>query len=289
MEASLSQSPVCNGGKCFPNFLIIGVQKAGTTTLYNYLSALPGFCGSSDKETGYFTKDKFFQQGARWYAERFAHCDSCAVTFEATPNYIWRPDAPGRISSFNPNVKLIVIFREPAQRCYSAWNMFRRFNEEGGHRIYQHFTQYTNSSNREAISALLFAKHFPSFRQVVQDDIERYRSQSGEIEPSFVRRGIYHEQIARYLDFFDIDSFLFVEQGELNDPTSLSMRLSEFLGVTIDPGSADSLVADNVAEYLAASDDEKAVLADLRTFYMPHNKRLYEMIGVEYPWQDSEP
>ena len=48
-----------------PQFFIMGGQQAGTTTLYDRLNSSPAFCGASDKEIGFFSKDVFYYQGKK--------------------------------------------------------------------------------------------------------------------------------------------------------------------------------------------------------------------------------
>lgn len=268
-------------------FLILGVQKAGTTTLFDMLNQIPGFCGSSDKETGFFTKDIFYNQGNEWYSKQFENCSHSAIKFEATPAYIYNPDAAKRIFLYNKCMKFIVVFREPAARCYSAWNMFRRFNESSANQIFEQFTQHSNFSHRGAISNLLFTKHFPSFKQAVADDIERYLSQSSDIEPSFVRRGIYFDQIENYLQYFRLEDFLFLEQRELNVPAVVFQKISNFLDVEIDDSSVNNPISSNVGDYLGESGEVEETFLLLRNFYRAHNEKLFNQIGIRYDWNES--
>lgn len=271
----------------YPQLLIIGVQKAGTTTLFDMLNCCSNFCGSYDKETGFFIKDVFYKQGHEWYLKQFEQCRRDAIKFEGTPAYIYHPDAAKRIFLFNKHMKFIVVLREPATRCYSAWNMFRRFNESSPNQIFEQFTQYANPSDKDAIRNLLFTEHFPSFKQAVEDDIERYLSRSGDIEPSFVRRGIYFEQIANYLQYFSLDDFLFLEQRELNLPVALFQKISDFLNVAIDVGSVNNPILSNVGDYLDISADNEETFLLLRDFYRPHNETLFSQIGIRYDWNES--
>jgi hypothetical protein len=270
----------------YPQLLIIGAQKAGTTTLFNMLNRIPGFCASNEKETGFFIKDKFYQQGSEWYLEQFRRCSRAAIKYEATPAYTYYPDAPRRIHEFKGDMKFIVILREPSDRCYSAWNMFRRFNESGADLIYAQFTQHANPPEKKAIRSLLFAEHFPSFKQAVIDDIERYISQSNDIEPSFARRGIYCEQIANYLQYFSLDDFLFLEQRELNYPAAVLQKVSEFLSVEIDLRLASNPAVSNLGDYLSCDAETEETLELLRDFYKPHNEKLFSQIGVYYDWNE---
>lgn len=287
MFAKLKKIFSTSSQNSFPSFMIIGAQKAGTTTLFDMLNHCPIFCGSSDKESGFFIKDVFYKQGNEWYLKQFEQCSRDAIKFEATPEYIYYPDAPKRIFSFNKHMKFIVILREPAARCYSAWNMFRSFNEHSAEQIYNQFTQYANPPIRDLMSNLLFTEHFPSFKQAVLDDIERYRSKSNDIEPSFVRRGIYCEQIEIYLQYFQLSDFLFLEQRELNYPAAVLQKVTEFLSVEIDLRLISNPVVSNLGDYLSCDAETEETLQLLRDFYKTHNEKLFSQIGVHYDWNEG--
>ena len=270
-----------------PSFLIIGVQKSGTTTLYDILNRLPNFCGSIEKETGFFTQDKFYKQGPEWYSGQFRRCSRAAIKFEATPAYIYYPNVPKRILSFNEHMKFIVVLREPVARCYSAWNMFRRFNESGADSIFAQFVQNANPAEREAVRNLLFTEHYPSFKQAVIDDIERHVSQSIDIEPSFVRRGIYCEQIANYLQYFSLSRFLFLEQRELSLPVAVMKKISVFLSIEIDSNLVGVPVSLNTGDYPSVDAETEETMLLLRDFYRHHNEKLFSQIGVKYDWNEG--
>lgn len=271
----------------YPQFLIIGAQKAGTTTLYDLLNHYSIFCGSIDKEVGFFTNDLFYNQGKKWYLKQFEQCNHAAIKFEATPFYLYHPDTPKRIFSFNPNMKFIVLLREPATRCYSAWNMYRLFNKTSAQHIFDQFVQYSNASIKNVMSDLLFTDHYPSFKQAVEDDIDRYLSHSSEIEPSFVRRGIYFEQITNYLQYFHLDNFLFLEQRELNSPVILIQKISNFLNLTIEIETIEASISSNIGDYQNKGDEIEATLLLLRDFYRPYNEILFKQIGIHYDWNEN--
>jgi len=269
--------------------LIIGAQKAGTTTLFDFLSNIPGFCGSTRKEIGYFTKNIFFEKGQDWYFQHFSGCDDKSIKFEATPEYLYYPDAPQRISALGRQVKFIVLLRDPVARCYSAWNMFRVFNKSCANEIYTTFTQYANPPAREAIKHLLFTEKFPSFERAVEDDINRYQLNSDLLEPSFVRRGIYHEQILRFMRYFPLSDFLFMEQSELNNKDNVFSKISSFLGAEINSMdvSADLDLIRNVGMYDEALNLSSDVISELKEFYKPHNEKLFNLISRDFGWNSS--
>jgi hypothetical protein len=270
----------------FPELLIIGVQKGGTTTLFNWLSHISGFCAAKEKEVGFFSKSEFYSKGYEWYRSKFHHCEAPVIHFEATPMYFYCRNAAGRIHSFNPEVKLIVIFRDPAERCYSAWNMFKRFNAHNPDEIYDNFVRHADPPQREAIAELLFTDKFPSFQQAVLDDIDRYTSDSLLEEPSFFRRGMYHEQLMRYLDYFELDDFLFLEQEDLNSQPFLTQSIASFLeiNISLEDKNIGKVIDKNISPFKEITKEESEVIDYLRFFYKPYNEALYNLISRRFNW-----
>lgn len=264
--------------------LIIGAQKAGTTTLFDLLTLSPGFCKSKSKEVGYFTKDVFYLKGESWYCNQFDESASGTLKYEATPEYLYYPYAPQRISKFGQAVKFIVLLRDPASRCYSAWNMFREFNKNPSlaNAVYEQFTKYSNSPSREAVANLLFTSSYPSFSSAVVDDIDRYIGKSKVLEPSFVRRGLYVQQIKEYLRYFSLDQFYFIEQSELINYRLLAERLSIFLGLPVSLPS--SVPVKNAGEYQPIDEDTSETISRLNNFYKPYNEELFQLIGRNFDW-----
>lgn len=106
------------------DFLIIGVQKAGTTSLFRYLSAHPNIYMPSLKETEFFSNDNKFSKGPLWYQkEYFAKAHSSSVKGEASTHYMMFGHVPLRIYNVVPNVKLIALLRNPIDRAYSHYQM----------------------------------------------------------------------------------------------------------------------------------------------------------------------
>lgn len=106
--------------KSQPNFLILGFMICGTSSLYDYLIAHPQVLPAVDKELWFFTH--FFDQGRDWY---LAHFPSIAngvsyLTGEATPLYINFPDTAIRVLDLFPEMKFIVLLRNPVERAISA-------------------------------------------------------------------------------------------------------------------------------------------------------------------------
>jgi hypothetical protein len=104
-------------------------MKCGTTALARYLARHPDIHVAPKKEVHFF--DRRFNEGIAWYARHFESAGpDCAAVGEATAHYLYDPDAPARIASTLPNVRLIALLRNPADRAYSQyWHARTRGHE----------------------------------------------------------------------------------------------------------------------------------------------------------------
>lgn len=158
--------------KHWPNFIVIGPGKSGTTWLYQILGAHPQICTSSAKETVFF--DSEYHRGLKWYAKFFRQCESAAETHavgEISNTYIFSPQVPGRIKQDFPAMKLISTLRNPIERAFSHYLFERRnaavngtfeeallqrpdFLERGCYN--QHLTPYYDQFPKNQIQVLVF-------------------------------------------------------------------------------------------------------------------------------------
>ena len=123
--------------RVLPDFVIIGAHKSGTTSLYDFITQHPSIESASEKEPCYFsTKYKF---GSLWYRSNFptelskyllAKKDGKFYTGEATTSYLFHPSSAYRMKKMLPNIKLIVILRNPVDRAYSNYNYSVKYNKE---------------------------------------------------------------------------------------------------------------------------------------------------------------
>lgn len=115
-----------------PNLLIIGAQRCGTSSLFKYLGAHPQCKASVRKEIRFFTE--FHDRGVDWYRAHFPIArrqnGSPLVFFEATPDYLLDPRAPRRATELMPDVRVIVLLRDPVKRAYSQYWHNRRLGSE---------------------------------------------------------------------------------------------------------------------------------------------------------------
>jgi hypothetical protein len=189
------------------SFLIAGTQKGGTTALHSYLSAHPGLYLPPRKELHFFDNDKAHSKPSpphRSYERRFRARKPGQIAGEATPIYMFWPEASQRIFEYNPQMKLIVSLRNPIERAFSHWTMETRRRLET--------RDFYTSITADAGSGLM-----PTADMRVK---------------TYVSRGRYAGQLRRLFDTFGRDQVLVLRQERLRaDPNAAVSHITRFLGV----------------------------------------------------------
>ncbi len=240
-----------------PAFVIIGAQKAGTTSLYGWLRHHPSVSMSKTKELHFF--DQNFHRGADWYRSQFEH--PCAG--EATPYYLFHPLAPRRAASVIPEAKLIVLLREPVSRAWSHYHHVRRQGNEP--------LSFTDAIAMEQLR----------LRGEVDKMLEdgRYSSISHQ-KYSYLSRGLYADQLARWLRYFPREQLLVLETSALHQqPRSALDAVSDFLAIPRVTLSAFPRY--NTGGGYPVLDP--GIAGQLREMFAPHNARLVGLLGEEAP------
>ena len=124
--------------KKLPNFIIIGAGKCGTTSLHNYLDQHPEIYISPVKETNFFLNENIKQKLKPWgvietleeYYSLFESASASQILGEISTNYYAYSDSAQLIFNALPNVKIIAILRNPADRAFSSYQMFVRYGTE---------------------------------------------------------------------------------------------------------------------------------------------------------------
>lgn len=247
-----------------PDFLIIGVQRGGTTSLYDYLTRHRRIAKAARKEVHFF--DLNYSEGTGWYRSHFpwwAGFRRGVITGEASPYYIFHPAVPQRVEETCPDVKLIVVFRDPVDRAFSHYQLARR---RGWESLTFEEAIRTEHERLEGEATKLLDPSYQSFE---------YQNLS------YVARGLYADQVENWTRYFSLERFLFLRSEDLyEDPGSVLGSTLAFLG--LDPIDLESYPQRNRGSYEErVPDDSRAYLIEL---YHPHNLRLYEMIGRDMGW-----
>lgn len=245
-----------------PTFLIIGAQKAGTTSLHEYLAEHPLVSPPTTKEVHYF--DHSYHRGNAWYRAHFrVPSRPDEISGESTPYYLFHPRVPELVARDLPGRKLIVILRDPIDRAFSHHNHERALG-------------YEDLPFEEAIA------REPSRLDGEEERIlanPRYLSFSHQ-HHSYLARSRYAEQLERWFRQADRDQFLILSAEDLfRDPRSVLAETQRFLG--LEPDMPADVTARNARTYAPIPDD---VRERLRSELEPHNRRLYELVGRDFGW-----
>ena len=266
-----------------PDFVIIGAQKSGTTSLFSYLNELPLFLGAEPKEIHYFDRDDNFIKGSRWYEEHFlGKKQKNQLFFEASPTYLCRKKVPARLKLYNPKLKFIIILREPISRAYSAWNMYRQWSDEGF--IPRGIAKDQYGRNESPLYRVFFKSGCPSFTEYLKIEMDLIEQGDDEEEPSLLRRGLYKQQIERYVEMFGWENILILGFNELkSDAESVIRKCHEFLGVSYQaPDLREEKEIKNKRAYPSKINPDD--LAILKKFYEKPNEELFKYLGFQPDW-----
>jgi Sulfotransferase domain len=269
--------------RLLPDFLIIGGQRCGTSSLYYYLTEQQGIISAATKEVHFF--DDFYSRGIEWYRAQFPtraykyYVENVRkrhfFTGEASPYYIFHPHAPRRVSAFLPHVKLILLLRNPIDRAYSQhW-----LEVKGNYETLSFEDAITCEQERIAgeREKMLSDENYHSFKH------RRY---------TYLTRGIYKDQIQHWMSYFPKEQFLMLKTEDLyTNPALIVRQTLEFLGV---PGEE----IDTNREYKkykvpsktgymtkdAAPKMNPNTRNYLVEYFKPHNARLHEFLGRDFGW-----
>ena len=199
-----------------PDFLIIGAQKCGTTSLFYYLSQHPDLNLPHTKEIHFF--DLHYEKGIDWYKNNFLSADPFCnkLSGEASPYYLFHPLVPERVAMHLPNIKLIVMLRNPVDRAYSHFMHQRRLNNEpiDSFETAIAMEDLRTAGEEEKLQLGLINESLP---------LRRY---------SYVNRGLYYRQISRWLKYFSINQILFVKSEDFFEyPILVFHEICDFLNI----------------------------------------------------------
>ena len=185
-----------------------GAQKAGTTTLFAYLCAHPALSAPSAKELHFFDDET-----VDWANPNYAALESrfgaagAGARFEVTPIYGFWPPALARLKAYNPQARLVFLFRDPLDRAFSHWRM-----EVGRGADTLTFAEALRAEDARLAAAPPLSRPWRTH--------------------SYLRRGAYGEQVARALALFPREQLLFLRAEDVfGDPAASLARLAAFLDI----------------------------------------------------------
>jgi hypothetical protein len=211
-----------------PNLIIIGAQKAGTTSLYNYLVKHPDIYPASipysnlKKEIHYYTL--YPKKSQFWYRSHFPTLLTVInqwikrkpyIAIESTPYYLFHPVAAQRMNLVTPNVKIIILLRNPIDRFISHY-------------------MHNKRAGREPLTMEQAINTYPDKIDLISKKITYIRNYANVEHGfrSYVERGFYAEQIKRYLNLFPKNNIRFYCSEEMfKNPNKVLSDIFQFIEV----------------------------------------------------------
>ena len=209
-----------------------------------------------------------FDQGLDWYRSCFPaprqENGRSTITGEASPYYLFHPHAPRRMAEAVPRARLIALLRNPVDRAYSHYRMIVGFGREP-------------LPFEEALTAEE-ARLSGEKAKMLAD--ERYHSFAHQYL-SYLSRGIYVDQLIHWSKFFSDEQMLVLKSEDFFERTPETLKLVlDFLGLPDWEPEAWKIILKG--EYDQEMDP--ATRRRLEEYFEPHNRRLYEYLGVDLGW-----
>ena len=258
-----------------PDFLLVGVQRAGTTALHRALAAHPATVSPVfHKGVNYF--DLSYYKGPSWYrghfpmralAERRAgDVPGGPRPFESSGYYMFHPCAPERIRHDLPDVKLLVSLRDPVERAFSQY----RREIAGGFETEQSFERALELEPERLAGEADRMRADP-----------RYASYSHR-HHSYVAKSEYVDQVRQLLDLFGRDQVLVVDSETfLAEPQRTYDQILDFLGLPpYQPPAFGRWNTRSAPQPLA-----EATRRRLEAHFEPYDTALGELLGRPLAWR----
>jgi len=267
-----------------PNFLIVGAQKCGTTSLHDILSRHPQVQMSEIKEVNFFINPHKYDRGLDYYSTFFNQKENAIAIGESSPGYLCYPEVYNKIKEDLGNIKIVILLRDPIKRAFSQyWDNRRQLNEP--------------LTEVEIIDNYLESEYNPKRK-------------------GYFSRGVYYPQVRNYIESFGADYVHVILLEELIKHQQAELhKLYRFLGLDKDKGyqklpkpSNSSLVWDNpLYKYMLRNPKQNKFLPSklrrlfffgrkkrfqydlpnapelerLKAFYKPWNQKLEEEFGLD--------
>lgn len=258
--------------RALPDFLVLGGQRCGSTSLFAIVCEHPQVLAPSHKELHHFDRPRhgdlsFYRRAfpSRVHLQaRARRLSSRVLTGEATTYYLFHPAVPQRVARALPGVLLVAILRDPVDRAYSHYQLSVR----GGRETLPFEAALDAEAERLAGEEERLAAD-PAY------DSPAHRHQS------YVTRGVYLPQLERWHACFPPERLLVLRSEDLFErPAETVAQVTAFLGLDTHPGPLPSPRNRVTYEHM-----EPATRERLRRVFEEPNRRLEAYLGRELGWQ----
>lgn len=271
-NASLVLGRATVGMRAQPDFVMVGAQRSGTTSLFRALMSHPQVSRPSvHKGVNYFDLNYF--RGWNWYLGHFPLAPSMGLrsagadgpkVFEASGYYLYHPFALERMSRDLPDVKVVVMLRDPVERAYSAFQ-----HELARGYEWESFPTALDLEEPRLVGEVDRMRRDPTYESF------------NHRHHSYLHRGHYADQLERTFSLFPHEQVhVMVSEAFFENPADEFAALSDFLGLR--PRTHARFDRYN-AQPRSAMD--AATRERLHAYYAPHDERLAELLGRKLAWR----
>ena len=252
--------------RVLPDFLIIGAKRCGTTSLFTHLPEHPSITSSHHDNMGFFNDN--FNLGINWYRSFFikkSHKKKIenkygkCLSFDTTTTYMESKTTAQNVKKVKPDMKIIVMVRNPIDRAYSQY-------------------QRTIKDNIES----------RKFEDSIDDEIKKIDNEKeisfkiNRNESNYIKKGIYYEQLKPWFELFPRENIgiFSTEEFKINSE-KIYNNIFDFLDL---PHFA--IKNNTIMEKGNYSSMNKEVRDKLANYYKDHNEKFFNLIGKTFQWTD---
>ena len=255
--------------RVLPDFLVIGAKRCGTTSLFYHLPEHPCISKSPHDNMGFFNDN--FHLGVNWYKSFFPNIFTRNkiksefgnfLAFDVTTTYMEEESTANNVYQIKPNMKIIVILRNPVDRAYSQYHLSVRQTAERR-----------------------------SFEDVVEENMNRLNKESHERhetkpkfsaeEDNYLKKGLYAQQLRHWLNIFPMESMLILSTEEFeSNQQAIYNKIFEFLNISqFEVKNTEKMEKGN---YPQMKSETRSLLLD---YFRSHNNELFKLVNKKFDWE----
>lgn len=297
-----------------PNLFIVGQPKSGTTALHQFLGQHPEIYMSSIKEPHFFCADFHLESDRAYgkqrfydfrsesaYLQLFSKAKNVKIVGESSTNYLYSQVAAEKIYNFNPDAKIIIVLREPAQFLYSLHSHYVKFTEENEPDFLTALALETKRQQEEALSPRVTSPSYLYYSQRVQyyQQLKRYRDR---FKPEQIKVIIFEEFksaneriFSEILEFLGVESNFTPEYAAINVNKEVKFKainnlinnpVAKSISKNLLSQEFNDFVRDNIVEKLLWHQAPKATMPEeiklqLKQQYQPEVAKISDLLQLD--------
>ena len=248
-----------------PDFLVIGGKRCGTTTLYEFLKQHPSISNPPFDHMGFF--DDNYKLGIDYYKSFFPiknKKNDLMINYDVTTSYLANPHVPERMFKHMPNVKLIILLRNPIARAWSEYNTNLRADKN-----YDTFETYIENELNDL-------KNYDFSDKVKNNDYDLTNPNE-----NYLKKGLYVYYLKKWFNVFPKKNFLILSTETFaKNEDYVFTKIFEFLNLP--KYEIKNLKQMSKTTYHNTLNPKTKMKLD--KFFESPNKELFKLIEQEFTW-----